>query len=150
MNGLMNVSEAQTMSSREIAELTGKEHDNVRRDILKMAQELSLNFEEKVLPSNGGRPSKVFLLDKENTLILISGYSIKMRAAIIRRWQELESQASKPSLPVPKTMGSVKVTTTLVLLCGSGRCSMRYTQMSLASRLTGRCRRIMRTSLGLV
>ncbi len=105
MNELMYVSEAQTMSSREIAELTGKEHDNVRRDILKMAQELSLNFEEKVLPSNGGRPSKVFLLDKENTLILISGYSIKMRAAIIRRWQELESQASKPSLPVPKTMG---------------------------------------------
>lgn len=105
MNALISVSEAQTMSSREIAELTGKEHDNVRRDILKMAQELSLNFEEKVLPSNGGRPSKVFLLDKENTLILISGYSIKMRAAIIRRWQELESQASKPSLPVPQTMG---------------------------------------------
>ncbi len=99
MNSLTNVVEIKTMSSREIAELTGKEHDNVRRDILKMAQELSLTFEEKVLPSNGGRPSKVFFLDKENTLILVSGYSIKMRAAIIHRWQELESQVSKPSLP---------------------------------------------------
>lgn len=99
MNELMNVGGVKTMSSREIAELTGKEHDNVRRDILKMAQELSLNFEEKVLPSNGGRPSKIFLLDKENTLILVSGYSIKMRAAIIRRWQELEAQAVKPQLP---------------------------------------------------
>lgn len=99
MNELMNVGEVKTMSSREIAELTGKEHDNVRRDILKMAQELSLNFEEKVLPSSGGRPSKIFLLDKENTLILVSGYSIKMRSAIIRRWQELEAQAVKPQLP---------------------------------------------------
>lgn len=99
MNSLINATEVKTMSSREIAELTGKEHDNVRRDILKMAQELSLNFEEKVLPSNGGRPSKVFLLDKENTLILVSGYSIKMRAAIIRRWQELEAQVVKTQLP---------------------------------------------------
>lgn len=99
MNELMNTAPMQTMTSREIAELTGKEHDNVRRDVARMAQELSLTFEEKVLPSNGGRPSKVFFLDKESTLILVSGYSIKMRAAIIRRWQELESQASKTALP---------------------------------------------------
>lgn len=99
MNDLMTVGDVQTMSSREIAELTGKEHDNVRRDISKMAHDLSLTFEEKVMPSNGGRPSKVFLLNKENTLILVSGYSIKMRAAIIRRWQELESQVDTPALP---------------------------------------------------
>ncbi|MGD7309351.1 Rha family transcriptional regulator, partial [Ralstonia pseudosolanacearum] len=40
MNGLMNVSEAQTMSSREIAELTGKEHKNVLADIRKMLSEI--------------------------------------------------------------------------------------------------------------
>lgn len=86
-----------TMSSREIAELTGKEHDNVRRDIKNLADALSLSFEEKAEPSDGGRPSKVFMLAKRETLILISGYSIELRARIIDRWQELESQASRPA-----------------------------------------------------
>lgn len=54
MNSLISTAEVKTMSSREIAELTGKEHDNVRRDISKMAHDLSLTFEEKVMPSNGG------------------------------------------------------------------------------------------------
>lgn len=87
-----------TMSSREIAELTGKEHDNVRRDIKNLADALSLSFEEKAEPSEGGRPSKVFMLAKRETLILISGYSIELRARIIDRWQELEAQQG-PKLP---------------------------------------------------
>lgn len=85
-----------TMTSREIAELTGKRHDNVRADIEKMAQDLSLKVQEKVEPSDGGRPSKVFQLDKRETLILVSGYSVTMRARIIDRWQELEAQATDP------------------------------------------------------
>ena len=47
------------MSSREIAELTGKEHGDVRRDIQKLAMELSTTFGEKSEPSTGGRPSKM-------------------------------------------------------------------------------------------
>jgi phage regulator Rha-like protein len=42
------------MSSREIAELTGKRHDDVRADIAKMAHDLSLTFQEKAEPSEGG------------------------------------------------------------------------------------------------
>lgn len=81
------------MSSREIADLTGKDHDNVRRDIKNIAEQLSVSFEEKVEPSMGGRPSKVFWLPKRETLILVSGYSVELRARIIDRWQELEAGA---------------------------------------------------------
>ncbi|EEN5283714.1 Rha family transcriptional regulator [Salmonella enterica] len=99
MNALISVSEAQTMSSREIAELTGKEHKNVLADIRKMLSEIQSAEKSADYKDSKGRTYKMLLLDKEETLILISGYSIKMRAAIIRRWQELELQVSKPSLP---------------------------------------------------
>jgi phage antirepressor YoqD-like protein len=79
-----------TMSSREIADLTGKEHDNVRRDVRNLAAALSLTFEEKTEASTGGRPSKVYLLAKRECLILVSGYSVELRARIIDRWQQLE------------------------------------------------------------
>lgn len=80
-----------TMSSREIADLTGKRHDNVRADIERIAQELSLSFQEKSEPSDGGRPMQVYLLPKRETLILVSGYSITLRAKIIDRLEELEA-----------------------------------------------------------
>ncbi|MDD2704150.1 MAG: Rha family transcriptional regulator [Acidocella sp.] len=84
------------MSSREIAELTGKRHDHVMRDIRAMIVEL---YGEDYLPKFGGvyrggngevRPC--FNLPKRETLILVSGYSVELRARIIDRWQELESQ----------------------------------------------------------
>lgn len=93
--------ETMRMTSKEVAELTGKEHDNVRRDIINMIEKLSLKIEEKAEASKGGRPSKVYLLEKRESLILVSGYSIEMRAKIIDRWQELESAASK--IPAQKT-----------------------------------------------
>lgn len=86
-----------TMSSREIADLCGKEHDNVRRDVKNLAERLSLKFEEKAEPSAGGRPSKVYHLPKRECLILVSGYSVELRARIIDRWMELEEQAAPPA-----------------------------------------------------
>lgn len=92
------------MTSREIAELAGREHDNVRRDIAKLACELSLSFEEKSEASGGGRPFKVYLLPKRETLILVSGYSVAMRARIIDRWQELEALRAAPAPAIPQTL----------------------------------------------
>ncbi len=86
-------SDVATMSSREIAELTGKRHDHVMVDIRKMLDELG-----NLAPEFSGvykdqqlidRPC--FNLPKRETLILVSGYNLAMRAKIIDRWQELEA-----------------------------------------------------------
>lgn len=83
-----------SMTSLEIAELTGKEHKNVMRDIGVMLVDLEidkLKF-ERTYKDASNRKQALFSLDKRLTLILVSGYSAKMRAAIIDRWQELETR----------------------------------------------------------
>ncbi|MDE3021878.1 MAG: Rha family transcriptional regulator [Pseudomonadota bacterium] len=93
-----------TMSSLEIAELTGKRHDHVMSDIRTMLAELGLpNFGETpyVHPQNKQTyPS--YNLDFRLSHILVAGYSIPHRAAIVDRWIELEGKEPKvPSLPTP-------------------------------------------------
>ena len=98
MNDLMTVSADRedkiTMNSLEIAELTGKRHDNVMTDIRSMLEELELNAPDfsGAQTYNNNNTRTVYSLDKELTLTLVSGYSVKMRHAIIKRWQELESR----------------------------------------------------------
>lgn len=93
---LSNNSQA-TMSSREIADLTGKRHDHVLRDIREMFDSLGLspNFGEKV-ETTGGRPSTVYNLDRYHTEVLVTGYDVKRRAAVIKRWYDLESGNAQP------------------------------------------------------
>ena len=101
MNQLVNLNQNnQTMSSREIAELTGKEHRNVMRDIRAMLVELHgeggvLNFEHTYVNQQNGQSYPCFNLPKRETLILVSGYNTTMRAAIIDRWQELEGELAQ-------------------------------------------------------
>lgn len=90
-----------TMSSLEIAELTGKRHDNVMNDIRKMISELQLDAPSFSGTQNYGNNNtrEVFNLPKRETLILVSGYSVELRAKIIDRWEELESQV-KPKTQI--------------------------------------------------
>ena len=105
MNTLSNLtSNVQTMSTREITELTGKRHDNVMQDVRTMLIELHgenalLKFEGGYLDANN-QERPCFNLPKRETLILVSGYSVELRARIIDRWTELEAQAAKPVDPM--------------------------------------------------
>ncbi|KGR93887.1 Rha family transcriptional regulator [Burkholderia sp. ABCPW 111] len=103
MNNLITTGDApQTMSSREIAELTGKAHNHVCRDIVKMLeglgeQESKFGFLYSATVGNGAtKKFREFRLPKRETLILVSGYNVQMRAKIVDRWQELEQQVATP------------------------------------------------------
>lgn len=82
-----------TMSSREIADLTNKDHKNVVRDIKNMTDQLdldALSF-ERTYVDQSNRNQKEYHLDKKLSLCLVSGYSAKLRMAIIDRWEQLEN-----------------------------------------------------------
>lgn len=101
MNNVVNLFSQETdqitMSSREIAELTGKRHDHVKRDIRSMYESLGLppNFGEKV-EETGGRPLVTYHLDRYHTEVLVTGYDVRRRAAVIKRWYDLESGKAQP------------------------------------------------------
>lgn len=91
---------APTMSSQEIAALTGKEHKNVKRDIERMFAELAedaLKFERIYLDSMN-REQTEYALDRELTDVLLTGYSAVLRRKVIARWRELET-AVAPAVP---------------------------------------------------
>ncbi|QCE35654.1 hypothetical protein FAI40_10125 [Acetobacteraceae bacterium] len=85
-----------TMSSREIARITGKKHYNVLRDCRDMLSGLNFNALkfEAIEKDARNRDKLVYLLPKDLTLTLVSGYNVKMRHAIVKRWMELEGGAT--------------------------------------------------------
>ncbi len=109
MNQLMTMTQATplTMSSREIAELTGKEHKNVIRDIRTMldslqedGSDLSHQFREE---KDARGYTSMFHIDRELTDTLLTGYSIPLRRKVIARWHELEAKQAT-AFAIPKTL----------------------------------------------
>ena len=94
-----------TMSSLEIAELTGKDHRNVMRDIRNMLNQLGINSAQfgAQYKDSTGRSLPMFNLPKEETICLIAGYNAQVRMRIIKRWQELEQKESA-QFKMPKTL----------------------------------------------
>lgn len=97
-----------TMSSREIAEYTGKNHSHVFRDISKMLDDLNEDrqgyIQVWIHPQNKQRYEE-YVLDRDYTDCLLTGYSAKARMSVIKRWKELELDSNEKvaaqTLPQP-------------------------------------------------
>ncbi|WP_153015378.1 Rha family transcriptional regulator, partial [Ventosimonas gracilis] len=105
MNALIPTQSRLTMTSREIADLTGKQHSNVMRDIRNLLDTLSmdssLNPCAKSITYDGkdGRAYAQYEVDKDTCLTLLLGYDPAARMKVVKRWQELEAQAQQPAIP---------------------------------------------------
>ena len=96
-----------TMSSRDIAELTGKRHADVMRDIRILMDALEQNAGLRSVcisttyVGENDQSYPQYELDKDTSLTLLLGYDPVARMKVVKRWQELEAlQAPR----LPKTM----------------------------------------------
>lgn len=92
MNELVKM-EKETITSVEVAELTGKRHSDVMRDIRVILEQgvdeckfALVNYVDKK-----GEKRPMYNINKKGALLLASGYNAKLREKIIDRWAELES-----------------------------------------------------------
>jgi len=94
------------ISTLEISTLTGKTHSHVLRDVREMLNELKkedgpeMDSEQYQVIMAENKMTKEILLSKYLTEILVTGYSIVLRARVIKRLHELEQELQNtPKLP---------------------------------------------------
>jgi phage regulator Rha-like protein len=112
---IFNQNSPLTITSREIAELTGKRHDNVMRDIRRVVGNLEKHRQEQLASNNrcatdlvwcceteyyldgNGRKREYYRIDKYVSGCLLAGYNDVSRFIIVKRWDELEKAEANRS-----------------------------------------------------
>jgi len=90
-----------TMSSREMASLCQKPHDNVLKLIRNLIAGGVVN---NTVPHNyvheqNNQVYTEYLSNKRDSLVIVARLSPEFTAAVIDRWQALEAQVSAPAIP---------------------------------------------------
>jgi phage antirepressor YoqD-like protein len=87
-----------TMTSREIAELTGKRHDQVLRTARDLAdQGITQSVECLYRSVDGGREYPEHVLSKRDSLVLVARLSPEFTGRVVDRWMELEARPAAPA-----------------------------------------------------
>lgn len=122
MSNLIPLQNTHTMSSREIAGLTGKELKIVHRDIKRMLSELygtdgtdlyHIEIKGIFVEKDTRNYISLIHLDREHSLTLVTGYDVKRRHAVNKRWLELEGQQKYTPTLIPDQAAVSKLETHL-------------------------------------
>lgn len=90
---VINTQVGATMTSLEIATVTGKRHADVMRDVRTMLEQLNIGerkFASSYL-SDQNKQLPCFALDRIHVECLLTGYSIPLRMKVLERLKELEA-----------------------------------------------------------
>ncbi|MFK4075188.1 phage antirepressor KilAC domain-containing protein [Ectopseudomonas khazarica] len=102
MNQLLIVDKAPRMNSREIAELVGSRHDNVRVAIERLAARGVIELPAMQEIPTATKPVAVYVFSGErgrrDSIVLVAQLSPEFTAALVDRWQALEA-GKVPRLP---------------------------------------------------
>lgn len=90
-----------TMSSKEISELLGSRHDNVKRTIETLASKGVIELPQTEEIKTATKPTVAFVFSgeqgKRDSIVVVAQLSPEFTAALVDRWQELER--GTPRLP---------------------------------------------------
>ena len=99
MQQLTNINNAiLTMTSREMADLTEKRHDSVKRTIETLANNDTISHPQIVdgEKAANGVSEKIYLIGKRDSYIVVAQLSPEFTARLVDRWQELEAKQAAP------------------------------------------------------
>ena len=97
-----------TMTSKQIEEVIksipdvkDKRHDHIIRDIEKMFEKLGHPKSELALKTSTYKDAqekdrKMYLLNEDEVMCLVAGYSTKIRMTLIKEFRKLKEQLNKP------------------------------------------------------
>lgn len=98
----------QTMSSREIADLTGKNHKDVLKAVRAMeaswVKVSQRNFALAEYIDTQGKPRPMYELTKTESLYVATKFNDEARAKLVIRWEELEKNANNLDFSNPDTV----------------------------------------------
>lgn len=95
----------QGMTSLQIADVTGKRHSDVMRDVRSILEQgaSERNFALASYDDKQGKPRPMYELTPKGCLILASGYDVVLREKIIDKLEEYRSMEKTGNFQVPQT-----------------------------------------------
>lgn len=103
MNKLIAMSGEMTMGTKEIADLLGKNHSDIKRSAERLHESgaigLSQPLAESPFTNEQGREFMEYRIGKLDSITLVAQNCPQFTAALVKRWDELERSVAKPSIP---------------------------------------------------